>query len=80
MNQDLSMYRPAGFSIIYGLENTEGDLSHLKTCSSSHRCALDFFAIQACMVGATGMAGMQDICMAQRSKRDHLQSVHKRYQ
>jgi len=24
MNQDLSMYRPAAFSIIYGLENTEG--------------------------------------------------------
>ena len=23
MNQDLSMYRPAAFSIIYGLENTE---------------------------------------------------------
>ena len=22
MNQDLSMYRPAAFSIIYGLENT----------------------------------------------------------
>lgn len=58
----------------------EGDLSHLKTCSSSHRWALDFFAIRAWMVGATGMAGMKDICMAQRSKRDHLQSVHKRYQ
>ena len=23
MNQDLSMYRPAAFSIIYGLENTD---------------------------------------------------------
>ena len=23
MNQDLSMYRPAAFSIIYGLENTQ---------------------------------------------------------
>jgi hypothetical protein len=26
MNQDLSMYRPAAFSIIYGLENT--DMKH----------------------------------------------------
>ena len=29
MNQDLSMYRPAAFSIIYGLENTVGKI--LKT-------------------------------------------------
>lgn len=30
MNQDLSMYRPAAFSIIYGLENTVLSLLTMK--------------------------------------------------